>query len=244
MAADVERAIGRNCAALIEDGSTLQLGIGAIPDSVLLSLDDKNDLGIHTEMLPTGVVDLYERGIITNRAKTFKPGKMIATFVMGTKKLYDFVDNNPVVEMAPCDWVNDPYLIRQNDRMVSINSCVQVDFTGQVSSESVGPRQVSGTGGQVDFFRGANMSKGGKAIIAMTSTTHNGKVSRIVPFLDQGAIVTTCRNDANYVVTEYGVAQLKFQNTRERARRLINIAHPDFRPQLMEKFEELFHVKF
>lgn len=244
VATEVELAIGRNCAALIEDGSTLQLGIGAIPDSVLMSLDDKNDLGIHTEMLPTGVVDLYERGIINNRAKTFKPGKMIATFVMGTKKLYDFVDNNPVVEMGSCDWVNDPYLIRQNDRMVAINSCIQVDFVGQVASESVGTRQVSGTGGQVDFFRGANMSKGGKAIIAMTSTTHNDAISRIVPFLDQGAVVTTCRNDVNYVVTEYGVAQLKFQTTRERARRLINIAHPKFRPELMAQFEERFHVKF
>lgn len=241
---DVEIAIGRNCAELIENGSTMQLGIGAIPDAVLLALSEKNDLGIHTEMLPSGVVDLYERGVITNRAKTYRPGKMIATFVMGSQKLYDFVHNNPVVELYNCEYINDPYVIRQHDRMVAINSGVQVDFTGQVSSESVGHRQISGTGGQVDFFRGANMSKGGKAILAMTSTAQGGKVSRILPFLDQGAIVTTCRNDVNYVVTEYGHAQLKGQSTRERARRLINIAHPNFRPELIVKFEELFKCPF
>jgi 4-hydroxybutyrate CoA-transferase len=237
---EVEMAIGRNCAALVEDGSTLQLGIGGIPDAVLLALSEKNDLGIHTEMLPSGVVDLYERGVITNRAKTYKPGKMLATFVMGSRKLYEFVHNNPVVELYDCEFINDPYVIRQHERMVSINSGVQVDFTGQVCSESVGPRQISGTGGQVDFFRGANMSKGGKAILAMTSTARNGKVSRILPFLDQGSVVTTCRNDVNYIVTEYGHAQLKGQSTRERARRLIGIAHPNFRPELIAKFEELF----
>ncbi|MDR1685769.1 MAG: hypothetical protein LBR82_04900 [Desulfovibrio sp.] len=241
---DVEKTIGRNCADIIEDGSTLQLGIGAIPDAVLAALSEKNDLGIHTEMLPNGVVDLYERGVITNRAKTYKPGKMLATFIMGSRKLYDFVDNNPAVEMHDCEFINDPYIIRRNDRMVAVNSCVQVDFTGQVCSESVGTRQISASGGQVDFFRGANMSKGGKAIIAMTSTTHGGKVSRILPFLDQGAVVTTCRNDVNYVVTEYGMAQLRGRSTRERARRLINIAHPDFRPALTAKFEELFKCRF
>lgn len=241
---DVELAIGRNSAELIEDGSTLQLGIGAIPDAVLLALSEKNDLGIHTEMLPSGVVDLYERGVITNQAKTYKPGKMLATFVMGSQKLYDFVHNNPVVELYDCEFINDPYLIRQHDRMVSINSGVQVDFTGQICSESVGTRQISGTGGQVDFFRGANMSKGGKAILAMTSTAQCGKISRILPFLDQGSVVTTCRNDANYIVTEYGHAQLKGQSTRERARRLINIAHPKFRPELIAKFEELFKCPF
>lgn len=241
---DVELAIGRNCADLIEDGSTLQLGIGAIPDCVLMSLDGKKDLGVHTEMLPTGIVDLVEKGIINCRAKTFHPGRMVATFIMGAKKLYDFCDNNPMVEMFPCDFVNDPYVIRQNDKMVAINSCVQVDFTGQICSESVGARQISGTGGQVDFMRGANMSRGGKAIVAITSTAGGGKVSRIVPFLDQGAVVTTCRNDVNYVVTEYGVAQLKHQTTAERARRLINIAHPDFRPELQEKFKDIFKMPF
>jgi 4-hydroxybutyrate CoA-transferase len=241
---EVELTIGRHCASLIDDGSTLQLGIGAIPDSVLLSLDGKKDLGIHTEMLPSGVVELYERGIINNKAKTLKPGKMVATFVMGSQKLYDFVDDNPVVEMVTCDWANDPYVIRQNDRMVSINSTVQIDLTGQACSESVGHRQVSGSGGQVDFFRGANLSRGGKAILAMTSTAMGGETSRIVPALDEGAIVTACRNDVDYVVTEYGVAQLRGRHTRERARRLINIAHPKFRQELIGHFENRYKCGF
>lgn len=241
---DVEKAIGENCAALIEDGSTLQLGIGAIPDAVLLFLKDKKDLGIHSEMISDGVVELVEAGVITNKQKTIHPGKIVVTFLMGTKRLYDFVNNNPMVEMYSVDYVNDPCVIMQNNKMVSINSCVQVDFMGQVASESVGLTQISGVGGQVDFVRGANMCKNGKSIMAMPSTAAKGKVSKIVPLLDEGAAVTTSRNDVDYVVTEYGIAQLKGKTLKDRARALINIAHPNFRPSLIEEFEKRFKVKF
>ena len=236
----VEEAIGKNVATLIRDGDTLQLGIGAIPDAVLLFLKDKKDLGIHSEMFSDGVVELAEAGAITNRKKTLHPGKYVATFLMGTQRLYDFVDQNPAVYMAPVDYVNDPYLIAQNENMVSINSCVQIDLMGQVASETIGLTQISGTGGQVDFIRGAARSKGGRAIIAMPSTV-KGKTSKIVPVLDAGAAVTTCRCDVDYVVTEYGIAQLKGRTLRERARALIGIAHPDFRQALIEAFEARFH---
>ncbi len=241
---EVERAIGENCASIIEDGSAIQMGIGAIPDAVLLFLDNKKDLGIHTEMLSTGVVRLVKQGVINNRLKTTHSGKITATFVMGTQELYDFAENNPMVELYPADYINDPVLISRNDKVVSICSCIQIDFTGQVCAESIGPKQFSGTGGQVDFFRGANMSKGGKAITAISSTTANGKISRIVPFLDYGSVVTSTRNDVNYVVTEYGIAQLKGKTTRNRARALINIAHPKFRPELISQFEEIFKCVF
>lgn len=241
---DVEKAIGENCASLIEDGSTLQLGIGAIPDAVLLFLKDKKDLGIHSEMISDGVVELVEAGVITNKQKTIHPGKIVVTFLMGTKRLYDFANNNPMVEMYPVDYVNDPCVIMQNNKMVSINSCVQVDFMGQVASESVGLMQISGVGGQVDFVRGANMCKNGKSIMAMPSTAAKGKVSKIVPLLDEGAAVTTSRNDVDYVVTEYGIAQLKGKTLKDRARALINIAHPSFRPSLIEEFEKRFKAKF
>lgn len=241
---DVEKAIGENCAALIEDGSTLQLGIGAIPDAVLLFLKDKKDLGIHSEMISDGVVELVEAGVITNKQKTIHPGKIVVTFLMGTKRLYDFVNNNPMVEMYSVDYVNNPCVIMQNNKMVSINSCVQVDFMGQVASESVGLTQISGVGGQVDFVRGANMCKNGKSIMAMPSTAAKGKVSKIVPLLDEGAAVTTSRNDVDYVVTEYGIAQLKGKTLKDRARALINIAHPNFRPSLIEEFEKRFKAKF
>jgi 4-hydroxybutyrate CoA-transferase len=243
---EVEKAIGKNCAELIEDGSTLQLGIGAIPDAVLLFLKDKKDLGIHSEMISDGVVELVEAGAITNKNKTLHPGKSVATFLMGTKRLYDYADNNPAVEMYPVSYVNDPKVIMQNNQMVSINSCVQVDFYGQISSESIGPRQISGVGGQVDFVRGASMSLDGKgkSIIAMPSTASKGKVSRIVPFLDAGAPVTTSRNDVDYIVTEYGIARLQGKTNRDRARELINIAHPDFREGLAAEFETRFNTKF
>lgn len=241
---DVEKAIGENCASLIEDGSTLQLGIGAIPDAVLLFLKDKKDLGIHSEMISDGVVELVEAGVITNKQKTIHPGKIVVTFLMGTKRLYDFVNNNPMVEMYSVDYVNNPCVIMQNNKMVSINSCVQVDFMGQVASESVGLMQISGVGGQVDFVRGANMCKNGKSIMAMPSTAAKGKVSKIVPLLDEGAAVTTSRNDVDYVVTEYGIAQLKGKTLKDRARALINIAHPNFRPSLIEEFEKRFKAKF
>ncbi|MBF8984191.1 acetyl-CoA hydrolase/transferase family protein [Lutibacter sp. B2] len=241
---EVEKAIGENCASLIEDGATLQLGIGAIPDAVLLFLKDKKDLGIHSEMFSDGVVELVEAGVINNSKKSIHKGKMVVTFLMGTKRLYDFVDNNPSVEMYPVDYVNDPCVIMQNDNMVSINSCIQVDFMGQVASESIGLKQFSGVGGQVDYVRGASMSKGGKAIIAMPSTASRGQISRIVPMLDEGSAVTTSRNDVHYVVTEYGVASLRGKSLKERARQLIHIAHPNFREELVKEWEKRFNDKF
>ena len=236
----VEEAIGRNCAALIRDGDTLQLGIGAIPDAVLRFLGDKNDLGIHSEMFSDGVVELVERGVINNRRKTLQPGKSVAAFLMGTRRLYDYAHRNPAVMMAPVDYVNDPRIICQNDNMVSINSCVQVDLMGQAASETVGYKQISGTGGQVDFIRGAAMSRGGRAILAFPSTV-KGRTSKIVPLLDEGAAVTTSRDDVDYVVTEYGAAHLKGRTLRDRARALIQIAHPDFRPELIRHFTRRFH---
>lgn len=237
---EVEQKIGENCAKLIDDGSTLQLGIGAVPDAVLASLEDKKDLGIHSEMISDGVVKLYEKGVITNAKKGINKGKMVVGFLMGTKLLYDFVDNNPVIEMRTIDYVNNPLTIMQNNKMVAINSCLQVDFTGQVNSESIGSKQFSGVGGQVDFVRGCSMCPDGKAIIAMPSTASKGKLSRIVPFLDYGSAVTTSRNDVHYVVTEYGIAQLRGKSLRERAQALIKIAHPDFRDQLEEEFTNRF----
>ena len=237
---DVERAIGENVASLVRDGDTLQLGSGAIPDAVLLFLKEKNDLGIHTEMFSDGVVELVEAGVITNKAKTLHRGQSVATFLMGTRRLYDYVNNNPAVAMYPVDYVNDPYVIGQNDNLVSINSCVQVDIMGQVVSTSAGLRQISGVGGQVDFVRGANLSKGGRAIMAMPSTTGKGKISKIVPFLDQGSAVTTTRNEVNYVITEYGIAKLKGKSLRQRAEALIRIAHPDFRDELTAEFRRRY----
>ena len=236
----VEKGIGENCASLIEDGATLQLGIGAIPDAVLLFLKNKKDLGIHTEMFSDSVVELVKAGVITNKKKTLHTGKFVATFVMGTQQLYDFVNHNPDVEVRPVEYVNNPFVIAQNDNMVSINSCVQVDLMGQVVSESVGLKQISGVGGQVDFVRGASASKGGISIIAMPSTV-NGNISKIVPFLDSGAAVTTSRNDVDYIVTEYGIAHLKGETLRQRAINLISIAHPDFRRELTNEFERRFH---
>lgn len=239
----VEEAIGKNCASLVKDGDTLQLGIGAIPDAVLMFLREKKDLGIHSEMFSDGVVDLVEAGVITNKKKTLNPGKFVANFLMGTKRLYDFVDHNPDVLMLPVDYVNHPVVVGHNDNLVSINSCVQVDLTGQVASESIGSKQISGIGGQVDFVRGAALSNGGRSIIAMPSTV-KGKVSKIVPLLDEGATVTTSRTDVDYIVTEYGIAHLKGQSLRERARRLISIAHPDFRESLQAEYDKRFPQQF
>ncbi|WP_010236488.1 acetyl-CoA hydrolase/transferase family protein [Clostridium arbusti] len=237
---DVEKAIGKYCASLIEDGSTLQLGIGAIPDAVLLFLKDKKDLGIHSEMISDGVVELVNDGVITNKKKAFHNGKIVVTFLMGTKKLYDFVNDNPMVESYPVSFVNDPETIMKNNDMISINSCIQVDLMGQICSESIGIKQISGVGGQVDFIRGTSMAKNGKAIIAMPSTAAKGKVSRIVPILDEGAAVTTSRNDVDYIITEYGIAHLKGKTLRDRAKDLIDIAHPDFREYLSEELKKRF----
>jgi len=229
---EVERAIGQHVASLVPDGATLQLGIGAIPDSALLFLKDKKDLGIHSEMFSDGVVELVEAGAVTNARKTLNPGRFVATFLMGTRKLYDFVDGNPSVELRPVDYVNDPYVIGQHDAMVSINSALQVDLMGQVNAEAMGRDQFSGVGGQVDFIRGASRSRGGRSIVALPSTAAKGSVSRIVATLDPGSPVTTSRNDVHYVVTEYGIAELRGKTLRERARALIGIAHPDFRTAL------------
>lgn len=240
---DVERRIGQHCASLIEDGDTLQLGIGAIPDSVLHFLQDKNDLGIHSEMISDGVMDLMQRGVITNRRKTLLPGKSVVAFIMGTNKLYTFANENEDIEMRTVTFVNHPTIIAQNDHMVSVNSCVQVDLMGQVASTSIGQRQISGVGGQVDFVRGANLSRNGKTIIAMPSTAKDG-VSKIVPVLDEGAAVTTNRYDVNYIVTEYGVAQLKGKTLRQRARALIAIVHPNCKDTLMEAYERRFQERY
>lgn len=227
-----EKDIGSYCAELVNDDACLQLGIGAIPDALLSFLSEKKALGIHTEMFSDGVVDLVEKGVITCARKNLHPGKMVATFFMGTKKLYDFVHNNPMVEMHPADYTNDPCIIGLNDNMVSINSGLQVDLLGQVAAETIGAIQFSGVGGQVDFIRGAARSKGGKSIIALPSTAGSGKISRIVPRLDEGAAVTTSRNDVHYIVTEYGVADMRGKSVGERAKQLISIAHPDFRDKL------------
>ena len=235
----VEEAIGKHCASLVKNGDTLQLGIGAIPDAVLNFLKDKKNLGIHSEMFSDGVVALAEAGVITNQAKTLHPGKYVANFLMGTKRLYDFVDHNPDVLILPVNYVNNPIVIGQNDNLVSINSCVQVDLTGQVASESIGSKQISGIGGQVDFIRGAAFSKGGRSIIAMPSTAKGG-ASKIVPMLGAGVAVTTSRTDVDYVITEYGVAQLKGRSLRQRAQNLIQIAHPDFRQELQAAFNSRF----
>jgi 4-hydroxybutyrate CoA-transferase len=229
---DLERKIGENVAALIPDGATLQLGIGAIPDAVLLFLAGKKDLGIHSEMFSDGVVHLAEAGVVTNRRKNIHPGKFIATFLMGTRKLYDFVHDNPDVELHPVDYTNDPYIIGQHDNLISINSALQVDLMGQVNAEMIGATQFSGIGGQVDFVRGASRSAGGKSIIAMPSTAARGTISRICRELDRGAAVTTSRNDVHYIVTEFGAAALRGRTLEQRAEALIAVSHPDFRPAL------------
>ncbi len=226
--------IGRNVADLIEDGSTLQMGIGAIPDSVMKYLHTKNDLGVHTEMFSDGMIDLVEEGVINGERKTLHPGKVIAGFVLGTYRSYNFLDNNPIFEFHPQEYVNDPFVISKNDKMVAINSALEIDLTGQVCADSIGTRLYSGIGGQVDFIRGATHSEGGKPIIALPSTTKDGKISRIVPTLKPGAGVVTSRGDVHLVVTEFGAAQLWGKSIQERARELIRISHPDFRDQLTE----------
>jgi len=230
---EVEMKIGKYIADLIDDGSTLQLGIGGIPDAVLTSLGNRRDLGIHTEMLSDGVMEAIERGTITGAKKTFHPNKVVITFALGSARLYEFIDNNPIIEAHPTDYVNHPFLIAQNDNMIAINSAIEVDITGQVCSDSIGTYIYSGFGGQVDFIRGAAHSKGGKPIIAMPSTAKEGEMTRIVPFLKQGAGVVTTRGDVHYIVTEYGVAYLHGKNLQERTKALINIAHPKFRADLI-----------
>jgi acetyl-CoA hydrolase len=234
--------IGKYIADLIEDGSTLQMGIGAIPDCVMNYLRDKKNLGIHTEMFSDGIISLVEEGIINGEEKTIHKGKIIAGFVLGTKKLFRFINNNPVIEFHPQEYVNDPFVIAQNRKMVAINSAIEIDITGQVCADSIGTKIFSGIGGQVDFIRGAAHSEGGKPIIALPSITKEGTVSRIVPQLKPGAGVVTSRGDVHYVVTEYGVAQLFGKTLKERARELIRIAHPKFRDELTSYAKETRHI--
>jgi len=234
--------IGTNIAKLIDDGSTLQMGIGAIPDAVMNYLADKKDLGIHTEMFSDGIIDLVEQGIINGEQKTLHPGKIIAGFVLGTRRVYDFIDNNPVIEFHPQEYVNDPFVIAKNRKMVAINSAIEVDLTGQVCSDSMGTRLYSGIGGQVDFIRGAVHSDGGKGIIALPSITKDGKISRIVPKLRSGAGVVTSRGDVHYVITEYGVALLFGKSIKERARELIKISHPKFRDELTKFAKDTYKI--
>lgn len=226
------RKIGENVAALIEDGSTLQMGIGGIPDAVLYYLKDKKDLGIHTEMFSDGIMELVEQGIINNERKTLHQGKIVASFILGSRKLYDFVNNNPIIEFHPSEYVNDPFIVAQNDNMVAINSAIQIDLTGQVCSDSMGRHIFSGIGGQVDFIRGSARSKGGKPVIAIPSTAKDGAITRIVPTLTEGAGVVTSRGDVHYVVTEFGAVDLFGKSIRERAKALISIADPKFHDQL------------
>jgi 4-hydroxybutyrate CoA-transferase len=229
---DVERRIGEFVADLIPDEATLQMGIGAIPSAVGQHLDNKHDLGIHTEMFTDVLVDLVERGVVTSRKKTVNNGKIVACFMMGTKRLYSFVDNNPLVEMRQVDYTNDTSVIRRQRRMTAVNSAIEVDLTGQVCADSIGHKMYSGVGGQMDFMRGAALAEDGHAVIGLPSTAAGGKVSRITVALKEGAGVTTTRSHVRTVVTEFGVAELFGQSVRERAKRLIAIAHPDFRDEL------------
>ena len=223
----------------------MQMGIGAIPDAVLKYLYDKKDLGIHTELFSDGVIDLVDAGVMTSARKSIHPGKIMAGFIIGSRELYKWVDDNPLIELHPTEYVNDPFVIAQNDRQVAINSAIEVDLTGQVCADSIGPKLYSGVGGQLDFVYGASRSKGGVPIIALPSTTtlRNGQVvSRIVAMLNRGAGVVTTRNHVRYVVTEYGVADLYGKTIRQRAKALINIAHPEFRDQLTHEAKELNYI--
>jgi len=242
---DVVEKIAGFIADLIPDGATMQLGIGAIPDAVLKYLHNKKDLGVHSELFSDGVIDLVNAGVITNARKTLHPGKIIAGFMLGTKRLYDWSDDNPLIELHRTEYVNDPFVIAQNERMVAINSAIEVDLTGQVCSDSIGPKLYSGVGGQLDFIYGASRSKGGVPVIALPSTTKlkdGTLVTRIASLLKHGAGVVTTRNHVRYVVTEYGVADLYGKSIRQRAQQLIKVAHPDFRVDLSKQARELHYL--
>jgi 4-hydroxybutyrate CoA-transferase len=237
---EITQQIASLIAELIPDGATMQMGIGAIPDAVLKYLYEKKDLGVHSELFSDGVIDLVEAGILTNARKTLHPGKIVAGFILGTKRLYDWVDDNPLIELHPTEYVNDPFVIAQNERQVAINSAIEVDLTGQVCADSIGPKLYSGIGGQLDFIYGASRSRGGVPIIALPSTAK--QFSRIVPMLKQGAGVVTGRNHVHYVVTEYGAADLYGKTIRQRAQSLIGIAHPQFREELTYQAKELHYL--
>jgi len=236
---DVDQIIGNNISELVPDGATIQLGIGGIPNAAAVALKDKHDLGIYSELFTESMVDLIEQGIVTNSRKSIHKGKSIATFALGSKRMYDFINDNVGVEFHPVDYVNNPYVIGRNDNLISINSCIEVDLFGQVCSESLGPRQYTGVGGQVDFVRGAAISKGGKSIIAIQSTAKNDTITKIKPILTSGSIVTTSRNEVDYIVTEYGIAKLKGKTTRVRVKELINIAHPKFKEELAHEAKKM-----
>jgi acetyl-CoA hydrolase len=237
---EITQKIAGYIAELIPDGATMQMGIGAIPDAVLKYLYEKKDLGVHSELFSDGVIDLVEAGVLTNARKTLHPGKIVAGFILGTKRLYDWVDDNPLIELHPTEYVNDPFVIAQNERQVAINSAIEVDLTGQVCADSIGPKLYSGIGGQLDFIYGASRSRGGVPVIALPSTAR--QFSRIVPMLKQGAGVVTGRNHVHYVVTEYGVADLYGKTIRQRAQALLNIAHPQFREELTYQAKELHYL--
>ena len=244
---EIESAIGQNCASIIKDGDCLQLGIGAIPDAVCADLVHLKHLGVHSEMLGDGIVKLYEAGAVDNSCKQIDRGKFVFNFVMGSSRLYAFCDHNPDCLLKAVDYVNDPRIICQNDNVVSINGGIGVDFYGQVASDTIGYNQFSGVGGQVDFVRGAAMSKGGRSIIAMPSVTvkkDGTKISKITPLLSEGQVVSTSRHDTDYIATEYGIVRLKGKTVRQRAKALIGIAHPDFRDELAEAYEKMFKEKF
>lgn len=236
---DIERKIATHVASLVEDRSTLQMGIGSIPDAVLKALVNHKDLGVHTEMCSDGIIDLVEKDVINNKYKRIHPCKTVTAFALGTRRLYDYIDDNPAFNFLDIDYVNDPHIIRRNDKMVAINSAIEIDLTGQVCADSIGTYQYSGVGGQMDFMRGAALSEGGKPIIALPSRTAKG-VARIVPYLKQGAGVVTTRAHVHYVVTEYGIAYLYGKNLRQRAKALIDIAHPDDREQLERECRERY----
>lgn len=240
---DVEKAIGKNCASLINDGDCLQLGIGGIPDAICEELRGKKDLGLHSELVGDGVVKLLEDGIINNKKKQTHTGRTVLGAAFGSKILCDYINDNPAVEIYPIDYVNNPYVIAQNDNVVSVNSCIQVDLMGQVVSDTIGLSQFSAVGGQVDFVRGAALSKNGRSIIAMPSTAKNNTISKIVPTIEDKSAITTTRNDVNCIVTEYGIAFLKGKTLKERAKALIRIAHPNFRDWLSDEFEKRFNEK-
>lgn len=237
---EVERQIGKVCAELIHDGDTLQIGIGAIPDAVLQCLGDRRDLGLHTEMFTDGVMHMMRQGVITGAHKTLHPGKVVSSIIMGSRELYDFVHEHPDIELYPVDYMNDPYIIGQNEHFVSINSCLEIDLCGQVASEAIGTEQFSGTGGQVDYLRGVRRAKDGRSILAFSSTAKGGSVSRIVPELSAGTTVSSSRNEVDYIATEYGSVRLKGLSLRERAHALASIAHPKFRPELERYIAQRF----
>jgi acetyl-CoA hydrolase len=237
---EVTQTIAGYIAELIPDGATMQMGIGAIPDAVLKYLYEKKDLGVHSELFSDGVIDLVEAGVLTNARKTLHTGKIVAGFIIGTKRLYDWVDDNPLIELHPTEYVNDPFVIAQNEKQVAINSAIEIDLTGQICADSIGPKLYSGIGGQLDFIYGASRSVGGVPIIALPSTAK--QFSRIVPMLKQGAGVVTGRNHVRYVVTEYGIADLYGKSIRQRAQSLIGIAHPQFREDLTRQARELHYL--